>query len=315
MGEHTGIEWAHHTLNLWVGCSKVNKLCQNCYAERSTFAKVRRADGIELWGAKADRRLVSEKTVNQVYRWNQAALEDGERRRVFCSSLSDILEDRRDLDRPRFNLWKIVEDCQGLNFLLLSKRPENFARFTPRSWRDGSWPSNAWAGTSAGDQETAEDAIPKLIDAARMAPVLFVSIEPMVGPIDFSAIRIHDDELGARWRVLEDALSWVIVGGESGPDARPMHPDWPRSIRDQCVDAGVPFFFKQWGGWSAVYDRDVDDPDWGRCDVVRDSTPRGRWLNLSGGHGFHGDRVVRVDRIGKKAAGRELDGRTWDQTP
>jgi len=110
-------------------------------------------------------------------------------------------------------------------------------------------------------------------------------------------------------------LDWVIVGGESGDRARPMHPYWARSLRDQCAAAGVPFFFKQWGAWTAVYDRDRDDPDWRRCDTVACRTPDGRWLNLDGGHGFHGERVVRVYRVGKKAAGRLLDGRTWDQFP
>jgi len=103
-------------------------------------------------------------------------------------------------------------------------------------------------------------------------------------------------------------INWVIVGGESGAGARPMHPDWARALRDQCAAANVPFFFKQWGGWSAVYDRDRDDPDWRRCDVVKHETPKGQWLNIEGMQGFHNARVVRVDHVGKKVAGRLLDG-------
>jgi hypothetical protein len=108
-------------------------------------------------------------------------------------------------------------------------------------------------------------------------------------------------------------LDWVICGGESGP--RPMHPDWARSVRDQCAAAGVPFFFKQWGSWSTVFDRDRDDPDWRDCGRWQHTHPRGRWLNLEGGTGFHGERVVYVDRLGKRLSGRLLDGATHDGMP
>jgi len=108
------------------------------------------------------------------------------------------------------------------------------------------------------------------------------------------------------------ALDWVIAGGESGPRARPSHPDWFRGLRDQCQAAGVPYFFKQWGEWAPLYDRDVDDPDW--RDVPEEG-PRVRRINLAGGSGFHGERLVYLERVGKKAAGRELDGRTWDERP
>jgi protein gp37 len=108
-------------------------------------------------------------------------------------------------------------------------------------------------------------------------------------------------------------LDWVICGGENGPGARPMHPDWARSLRDQCQSAGVPFFFKQWGEWVSFYDRDIDDPDWRdcpRCDVRTE-----RYVNLAGGHGFHGDRVHAMRRVGARKAGRVLDGREWSEVP
>jgi len=112
------------------------------------------------------------------------------------------------------------------------------------------------------------------------------------------------------------SLDWIICGGESGTGARPMHPDWARSIRDQCQAAGVPFFFKQWGSWGVTYDRDKEDPDWRRCDTAANNTPRGQWLNIAGGRGFHGERVVRVNPMNKaRPAGRLLDGRTWDEMP
>lgn len=110
-------------------------------------------------------------------------------------------------------------------------------------------------------------------------------------------------------------INWIVAGGESGKHARPAHPDWFRSTRDQCAAAGIPFLFKQWGEHAVVYDRESDDPDWRRCDAIKRQTPKGRWLNLVGGHGFHGERVVRVDRIGKKHSGRLLDGVLHDAYP
>lgn len=170
---------------------------------------------------------------------------------------------------------------------------------------------NVWLGVSAEDQARADERIPLLLDTP--AAVRFLSAEPLLG-----LLNIKRYLCGCRYCVPESkgigragfpaSVDQVIVGGESGPGARPMHPDWVRSLRDQCAPAGTAFFFKQWGEHAAVYDRDRDDPDWQRCDQVARRTPRGRWLNITGGHGFHNERVVRVDRVGKKAAGRLLDG-------
>ena len=190
----------------------------------------------------------------------------------------------------------------------------------------GRWPlPNVWLGTSCEDQATADERIPLLLGTP--AAIRFVSAEPLLGPIDltdltqkmrvgehvFDALSCdvppEDDEWGGA------CLDWLIVGGESGPHARPMHPDWARSLRDQCQAADVPFFFKQWGEWHQYYDRDKDDPDWRRADVVKQATPHGQWLNLAGGQGFHGERVIRMKRVGKKAAGALLDGRAWHQFP
>lgn len=172
---------------------------------------------------------------------------------------------------------------------------------------------NVWLGVSAERQQEADERIPELL--ATPAAVRFVSCEPLLGAMDLMRQSAHPagDRLSVRsWL---DGLDWVIVGGESGRGARPMHPDWARSIRDQCVAAGVPFFFKQVGEWSSFYDRDLADPDWRRCDQVEAASPSGQWLNLAGGQGFHGARVVRVQRVGKRAAGRLLDGREWSEMP
>ena len=154
------------------------------------------------------------------------------------------------------------------------------------------------------------------------AAIRFVSAEPLLGPIDFQAIctgwYFIDALRGLKYHDAPDeaagasapcpSLDWIIVGGESGPGARPMHPAWARSIRDQCAAAGVAYFHKQNGAFRVVYDRDRDDPDWRRCDAVAAETPKGQWLNMAGGQGFHGERVVRVVPATKKAAGRLLDG-------
>jgi protein gp37 len=200
---------------------------------------------------------------------------------------------------------------------------------------------HVWFGTSAENQQAWEDRRRSLLRLGRNFGATFLSAEPLLGPLDLDFRHDHCDLCGgtgmlARWprgqchvchgkgKVLINGaperdgyarLSWIITGGESGPYARPMHPDWARGLRDQCAAAGVPFFFKQWGEHAVVYDRAVDDPDWQRCSEVERRTPRGRWLNLAGGHGFHGECVVRVDRVGKRASGRLLDGVEHNDMP
>ena len=192
---------------------------------------------------------------------------------------------------------------------------------------------NVWLGTSISDQASADLRIPQLL--ATPAAVRFVSTEPLLGPVDLTLDGLvclpcpnadgaiidwttgqteccsHCDYtgVGSEW-----GIDWVIVGGESGPHARPMHPDWARSLRDQCVTAGVPFLFKQWGEWISTYDRNRDDPDWRNIPKPGDWDKK-RWLNLAGGQGFHGDNLNMMRRIGKRAAGRMLDGQEWSQFP
>lgn len=211
------------------------------------------------------------------------------------------------------------------------------------------WPlPNVWLGVSVEDQRRADERIPILLDTP--AAIRWISAEPLLGPVDLSGIRrfaeapkeFIDCLTGRFWtdnsgnpnpdpswawpgrlpldddrEILDRHLDWVVVGGESGPGARPMHPDWARGLRDQCAAAGVPFLFKQWGAWSAELDRDKDDPDWrapysGKYDDGRDDIA---WLNLAGGRGFHGERFHIMKRVGKKAAGRVLDGVTHDAFP
>ncbi|WP_138423692.1 DUF5131 family protein [Maritimibacter alexandrii] len=201
------------------------------------------------------------------------------------------------------------------------------------------WPlPNVWLGVSVEDQTRADERIPDLL--ATPAAVRWISAEPLLGSVDLTALcnghhftdalrglEYHDDPDGVpHYRAIPPSgsprlgerasrLDWVVVGGESGPNARPMHPDWARSLRDQCQAAGVAYFFKQWGAWMATLDRDRDDPDW-RHDYPKVApAPRFRFLNLEGGHGFHGERVHVMRNVGKARAGRLLDGREWNEVP
>lgn len=193
-------------------------------------------------------------------------------------------------------------------------------------FHNNEWPlPNVWLGVSAEDQQRADERIPDLLDTP--AAKRFVSAEPLLGPIDLSDVcnghyfqsfltgdRWHDGLGVNSYQRGNPSLDWVIVGGESGHKARPMHPDWARSIRDQCASADVPFFFKQWGEWKSVLDRDKDDPDW-RSDFGMMKRQGCKVLNFAGGQGFHGYRVQMMRKIGKKAAGRALDGVTHDGVP
>jgi protein gp37 len=164
------------------------------------------------------------------------------------------------------------------------------------------WPlANVWLGVSVEDQPRADERIADLF--ATDAVVRWLSCEPLLSDIQFDPCELI-------------SLDWIVAGGESGPGARPMHPDWARSIRDQCEAVGVPFFFKQWGDWEVALDRERDDPDW-RADYTNVYVDRGKskWLNLQGGCGFHGERFHVMRRVGKRAAGRLLDGVQHDGMP
>ncbi len=189
---------------------------------------------------------------------------------------------------------------------------------------DGAPLPNVWLGVSTERQQEADERIPLLLQTP--AAVRFISAEPLLGPIDLTCIlaqlapgsSMTFNSLHARDSLNrgseEYRLDWVIVGGESGPDARPMHPDWARQLRVQCEAASVPFFFKQWGAWAPWIDRDNEDPDW-RQPYSEFVEPHFRILNLAGGHGFHGDRVHVMRLCSKKAAGRALDGVEYSEMP
>lgn len=222
MGETTGISWTHHTFNPWAGCVKVSPACENCYAEIET-----KRYGFVTWGKDSERRRTSAAYWRKLQAWNTSAKEAGERRRVFVGSWCDIMEDRPELQAIRLDLYLHIEDCPDLDFLLLTKRPQNFRKFLPAQWLTHPLP-NVWGMTTVETQDYRWRA-EELADTN--FAVRGISAEPLLGPLDISGLDVD----------------WVIVGGESQAGARPMQIEWARSLRDQCESLGVAFHFKQWG--------------------------------------------------------------------
>lgn len=231
MGEVTGISWTHSTFNPWRGCQRVSPGCEHCYAE--TLSKRNHAL-LGQWGPPASggtRIIASPAMWREPLRWNSAAAKSGEPHRVFCSSLADVFEDLRELDLPRQWLWALIKATPHLTWLLLTKRPGNVLGMVPPSWRGGAgFPPNVWMGTTVEDQRRADERIPELLRIP--APVRFLSVEPQLERVSLSG---------------HHPVDWVICGGESGPHARPFDLAWARSLHNQCLQARVPFFFKQMG--------------------------------------------------------------------
>lgn len=337
MAANSNISWTHHTVNFWIGCTKVSAACDNCYAERD-WAMTGRLKRVE-WGPHAARSLTKD-PIAQCRSFAAKAAKNGRRERVSVNSLSDWADNHKSIPEDRrAAIFESAKMFPNLDFILLTKRPENMRRFLPPDWGNGY--RNVWLGVSAENQETADHRVPILLSTP--AAVRWASAEPMLGAIrlddlDYAAYldshaktprpdpqsenwpRLRYDALRGHMKGPDDIglpkLDWVVCGGESGPRARPMHPDWVRSIRDQCAAAGVAFHFKQWGEWAPEIDRDRDDPDW-RLDYVGTYADRGnrRWLNLAGGQGYHGERFHVMRRVGTKAAGRRLDGQIHDAYP
>lgn len=329
MTANSKIEWTDHTFNPWIGCTKVGPGCDHCYAEAMMDRRMHKV----RWGAGQPRVRTSAANWRQPLRWNAQAEREGRRFRVFCASLADVF-DNEVPGEWRIDLFSLIAQTPHLDWLLLTKRIGNVIPMCSRdSLMFDMICERVWLGATVCNQEEADRDIPKLL--ATPAAVRFLSIEPMLGPIDLRQLRgfsngctpqTHDCLSGhssdTPWGYVRDnrhdpfgrgKVDWVIVGGESGPGARPMHPDWPRAVRDQCAAAGVPFFFKQWGAWTPGenVERSTGVVD-GSCFVD------GQWMpsreNLAQTDG-HRDDEPDLYRVGKKAAGRLLDGRTWDEVP
>jgi len=354
MSDHTSIEWADATWNPVVGCSVVSPGCTNCYAMRlanrlldkpgAQYAgTTQRVNGNAVWTGKV--ALAPDHILTQPMRWKRP-------RRIFVNSMGDLFHEGVPdawIDRA----FAVMALCPQHTFLVLTKRAARMREyFTANTGEFDTghacgriadaiqpmrtdnravgpvphlhggerwWPlANVWLGVSAEDQQRADERIPDLL--ATPAVKRFVSCEPLLGPIRFREV-LGDDWLASGRSGEARGLDWVIVGGESGPGARPMHPDWVRALRDQCGAAGVPFFFKQWGEWLPW------EPEHGPCWVAQngrsedhhnlfpveiDEDPAwddGLWA-LDGNTGH-----AAFQRVGKSRAGRLLDGREWNEVP
>lgn len=332
MSDTTTIEWTDSTWNPVTGCTKVSPGCDNCYAE--TFAERWRGVPGHHFENGFDVQL-RPTALTMPLRWRKP-------RRVFVNSMSDLFhKDVPDAYIARVfavmaltpqHTYQVLTKRHGrmrsllsspefekqVDRALLTESAFSDLKLTKRSWplpKPG-WPlPNCWLGVSVEDQERADLRIPALLDTP--AAVRFLSCEPLLGPVDLARIAAGSkqqpdmvfDAVGrrygvpGRWQAASSArIDWVIVGGESGRGARPMSPDWARSLRDQCQQADVPFLFKQWGEYQPTDWRVIGRPSDKRNVLVGDPID-----DL--GHRWE------MRRVGKKAAGRELDGRTWDEFP
>jgi protein gp37 len=228
MAGNTQIEWVDHTFNPWIGCTKVSPACDHCYAEgiaRRLFAT--------SWGPEAPRAYRPDAYWEGPLTWDRKARRRGQRQSVFCGSMCDVFEGTTTQQPHRERLWQLIEQTPSLIWKLLTKRPNLILRHVP--WSE--WPENVWAGCTIEDQGWADRRLPHLLRVP--SRIRFASVEPLLGELDLSRV------LG----VGPGQLNWVLCGGESGGGARGSSQviGWYRSLRDQCVAAGVPFFFKQWG--------------------------------------------------------------------
>jgi protein gp37 len=347
MGAATKISWCDSTFNPWIGCTKISPACANCYA-----ADMMHRWGKDLWGPGKPRQRTSAANWKQPLKWEAEAARTGIRRKVFCGSLCDWLDPEIPIEWLA-DLLDLIRQTPHLDWLLLTKRPEQwhsriYGAYTPEVTGDNlpllqwmsdwlcAWeerrgfslpphhmgktpPANVWIGTTVEDQEMADKRIPELLKIP--ARVRFLSCEPLLGPIDLAKSAWGQGQPRPPMEVQAGQLTghplagidWVICGGESGPKARPMHPDWARSLRDQCKAAGVPFFFKQWGEWAPV---EVEDARFGEdrnVGHVVDVLPSGDVMD--GMDVSCNPRSEAMERIGKARAGHFLDGMELHEFP
>lgn len=344
MAEKTEIAWCDSTFNSHIGCSEVSPACDNCYARE--YAK--RFHIVE-WGPGKPRFRTSAANWKKPLQWNAQPFCEcmschwrgearaakiiqnpdgfyppvdsiracpgcgkptliGSRRRVFCASLADVFDNEVPTEW-RADLWTLIRATPNLDWLLLTKRVGNVLGMM----YDAEEPlPNVWIGATICNQEEADRDIPKLL--AVPAAVRFISVEPMLGPVDLRLWEYEDAKersgTGTVFTTRRRSIDWIIVGGESGPNARPMHPAWPRSLRDQCAAAGVPFIFKQWGEWAPATISAGGDLG---GDLRRGTTIH---MHAPGNpEGFFRDGDAYVSRVGKKSAGRLLDGVMHNEFP
>lgn len=324
----TKIEWADYTFNPWVGCTKVSPACDNCYAE----ARDKRFNDGKHWGSGAPRHRTSALNWKQPLKWNKEAEKKATKPRVFCASLADIF-DNEVPSEWRNDLFDLIQLTPNLNWLLLTKRISNAYKMLPNFWSKIA--PHVSLGITVVNQAEVERDIKKLINIT--AKVRFISVEPQLGHIDvykyLSDLRkplfdypIQDFET-ERCRLINGidgrGIDWVIAGGESGLGARPSHPFWFESLRDQCQRVNVPFFFKQWGEWSPrakFFGSGTDfqslDPQCKKWPNIQKLGEDGldTYMNADNESESTGETVF-MQRVGKKLAGRVMDGEMLNQFP
>lgn len=332
MAEKTGIAWADATFNPWWGCTRVSRACKFCYAD--LWAEKRGKAG--LWGQYAPRLFFGERHWNEPLAWNRAALRAGERRRVFCASMSDVFEllppkhpQRGEMDEARERLWALIAETPWLDWLLLTKRPGQVQRLAP--WGND-WPRNVQLGTSVEDDRWAQKRVPLILSVPAWRH--FVSYEPAVGAVRwrpewFRRVAggfLPELDFAVRPDGYTTRIDWLIAGGESGSaeqEIEPIHPDWARAARDACERHGAAFFFKQWGNF-LPWEPDAQPPLWnsqnGRCEDGHGLLPD--W-NVEREAAVWNDGLVHLEETPaifqrvktKAAAGDLLDGRQWQEFP
>ena len=224
MGKGTGIAWTDDTFNPWWGCTKVSPGCDHCYTETLDA----RWSNDPHWGKGVARRMFGDKHWSEPLKWNREAQTEGKQRKVFCASMADVMDDEAPQGQ-RERLWELIDSTPNLIWQLLTKRPQRFMRYLPKEFKH----CNVWLGMSAENQQMFEVRADHLIDASvDRGTVAFISYEPALGPLTLSTRPNWD-------------LDWLICGGESGPDRRPMEQIWVESIQRECAERGTKFFMKQ----------------------------------------------------------------------
>lgn len=323
MSDKTSIEWTDATWNPVRGCSVVSEGCRNCYAMQVAARFSGKGQAYESlayrnesgahWTGKV--KLIEEHLEDPL-RWKRP-------RQIFVNSMSDLFHESLS-DTQIQNVFNVMESARQHVYQVLTKRPQRMLEFVKKfdDWLKyaSDYPghlsfkkrfSHVWLGVSCEDQKTADERIPILIETP--AAVRWISAEPLLGPLSLNRwmgpFEISRDDEGNDLGSAQGGsdLDWVVVGGESGPGARPMHPQWARSLRDQCAAAGVPYFFKQWGEHLCVEDRFSEGVRWVSDNSLYEELAMDRNVKLN-------NRTFAY-RVGKKAAGRLLDGREWNQYP
>lgn len=305
------IEWTEKTWNPLAGCKEISPGCANCYA--ATMAKRLEAMGQEKYQGTT-KTLANGKVVwtgkisllDETDDQFTAPLRRTKPTTYFVNSMSDLFHQDVPFEFVE-KVFSVMHQTPHHTYQVLTKRPDRMAAFMNRpaaEWTysvmpiSPSWPfSNVWMGTSVEDQQRADERIPHLLNVP--AAVRFLSCEPLLGPIEFSDVSRRSDAVNVLGQPVLTGITWVIVGGESGHQARPMQIEWARSLRDQCQASGVAFHFKQHGAWCAFN----QIPDDSLQQVELDRLP----MQSIGENSYH--------RIGKKLAGRQLDGREWNEVP